>query len=96
MKVQYKLQITPVGYSMSAEIIDDNEKTIETITKDVPFMEYDKLVRYSQEDLELKAKVEEIVKTKLFQTATDILKEDVDKCLEKLNGVIHGEIIQYN
>lgn len=93
MKVQYKLQIIPVGYSIIAEIIDDNETLVETIRKEISFMEYDKLVRYTQEELELKSKVEEFVKKALFKTATDILQEDVDKCLEKLSPVINGSIV---
>ena len=51
------------------------------------------MVKYSQEELELKIKVEEIVKKALFKTATDILQEDVDKCLEKLTPVINGSIV---
>jgi len=85
MKVEYKLQIEPTGYVMTANIMNCNDEICESIKKEVPFIEYDKLVNYTPEELELKAKVEDIVKTKLFQTATDILKEDVNKCLEKLN-----------
>lgn len=85
MKVEYKLSIEPNQYVMIADIYNCNDEIYETIKKQVPFTEYDKLVRYTPEELELKAKVEDIVKTKLFQTATDILKEDVNKCLEKLN-----------
>ena len=85
MKVEYKLSIEPNGYVMIADIYNCNDEIYETIKKHVPFTEYDKLVRFSQEEIELKAKVEEIVKRALFQTATDILKEDVNKCLEKLN-----------
>ena len=86
MKVEYKLSIEPNGYVMIADIYNCNDEIYETIKKHVPFAEYDKLVRFSQEEIELKAKVEEIVKRALFQTATDILKEDVNKCLEKLNN----------
>ena len=93
MKVQYKLAIEQTGYVMQAEITDDNEVLVETIRKEMPFAEYDKLVKYSQEEFELKTKVEEIVKKALFKTATDILLEDVNKCLEKLTPVINGTIV---
>jgi hypothetical protein len=93
MKVQYKLAIEQTGYVMQAEIMDDNEVLVETIRKEMPFSEYEKLVKYSQEEFELKTKVEEIVKKALFKTATDILLEDVNKCLEKLTPVVNGTII---
>lgn len=85
MKVEYKLSIEPNGYVMIADIYNCNDEIYQSIKKNVPFSEYDKLVKYTPEELELKAKVEEIVKKAIFQTATDILKEDINKCLEKLN-----------
>lgn len=94
MKVQYKLSIQQNGYLMQAEINDDKEILVETISKEISFPEFDRMVRYSQEELELKIKVEEIVKKALFKTATDILQEDVNKCLEKLSPVINGTIVQ--
>jgi hypothetical protein len=94
MKVQYKLSIQQNGYLMQAEINDDKEILVETISKEISFAEFDRMVRYSQEELELKIKVEEIVKKALFKTATDILQEDVNKCLEKLSPVINGTIVQ--
>lgn len=93
MKVQYKLQIQQNCYVVQAEIIDDKEVLVETVSKEIPFDVYNKSVRYTQEELELKAKVEEIVKKAIFKTATDILQEDVDKCLEKLAPVINGSIV---
>jgi hypothetical protein len=93
MKVQYKLSIQQNGYLIEAEITDDKEVLVETISKQIEFAQYDKMVKFSQEELELKIKVEEIVKKALFQTATDILQKDVDKCLEKLSPVINGTIV---
>tara|TARA_R110000868_G_scaffold289623_5_gene549890 strand:- start:1483 stop:1773 length:291 start_codon:yes stop_codon:yes gene_type:complete len=93
MKVQYKLSIEQSGYVILAEIHDDKEVIVETISKQIAFSQFDKMVKYSQEELELKIKVEEIVKKALFKTATDILQEDVDKCLEKLTPVINGSIV---
>ena len=93
MKVQYKLSIQQNGYLVEAEITDDKEVLVETISKEIAFAQYDKMVKFSQEELELKIKVEEIVKKALFQTATDILQQDVDKCLEKLNTVVNGTIV---
>jgi hypothetical protein len=93
MKVQYKLSIKQTSYLIEAEITDDNEVLVETISKEIEFAQYDKMVRYSQEELELKIKVEDIVKKALFKTATDILQEDVNKCLEKLSPNINGTIV---
>lgn len=96
MKVNYKLSIQQNGYAIEAEIIDDNEKIVDTISKEILFAEYEKMVRYTEEELELKKKVEEIVKKALFKTATDILQEDVNKCLEKLTTIISGTLVTHN
>jgi len=96
MKVNYKLSIQQNGYAVQAEIVDDNEKIVDTISKEIPFQEYDRMVRYTEEELELKKKVEEIVKKALFKTATDILQEDVNKCLEKLTPLISGTLVAHS
>jgi predicted lipoprotein len=65
-------------YKIEAKISSEDMKTeYKTITKEITFDEFNLQVKYTQEELDLKSRVEEIVKKALFTTAASILNNEV-------------------
>jgi hypothetical protein len=82
VKVTYLLAIENVDnksvYKVQAKITSEDMKTeYKTITKDIPFDEFNLKVKYTQEELDLKSRVEEMIKKALFTTAAGILNNEV-------------------
>jgi len=82
VRVSYLLAIENVDnksvYKIEAKISSEDMKTeYKTITKEITFDEFNLQVKYTQEELDLKSRVEEIVKKALFTTAASILNNEV-------------------
>ena len=82
VKVTYILAIENVDnksvYKVQAKLTSEDMKTeYKTITKDIPFDEFNLMVKYTQEELDLKSRVEEMIKKALFTTAAGILNNEV-------------------
>lgn len=82
VRVSYLLAIENVDnksvYKVQAKITSEDMKTeYKTITKDIPFDEFNLMVKYTQEELDLKSRVEEMIKKALFTTAAGILNNEV-------------------
>jgi hypothetical protein len=82
VRVSYLLAIENVDnksvYKIDAKITSEDMKTeYKTITKEITFDEFNLQVKYTQEELDLKSRVEEIVKKALFTTAASILNNEV-------------------
>lgn len=83
VKITYKLAIdnrdNKSVYVIQADLTSETEdnKLYKTITKEIPFDEFNQQVKYNEEELDLKTKVENIVKKALFTTAAAILNNDI-------------------
>ena len=65
-------------YKIEARITSEDMKThYKTIAKDIPFDEFNSQIKYTKEEMDLKNRVEDMVKKALFTTASGILNNEL-------------------
>jgi len=83
VKITYKIAIenrdNKTVYVLQADLGSDTEADMhyKTITKEMSFDDFNQQVKYTEEEVDLKTKVENIVKKALFTTAAAILNNDI-------------------
>jgi hypothetical protein len=96
VKVSYLLSIENVGnqsvYKIQAKITSEDMKIeYKTISRDIPFDEFNLKVKYTQEELDIKSRVEEMIKKALFTTAAEILNNEIVNEVALITEGTYGE-----
>jgi hypothetical protein len=95
VKVIHKLEIVNQEgeqfYFLKVEITNDaGEHTYKTLTKLIPFNEFMKSVTMSDEEREIRAKAEEIMRKVLFDNMCRILQNEIVEEVDRITKMEEG------
>ena len=90
IKIAYEiLNLTDGKYTISATLMDTNNKVFEQCTMDLSIEEFNSTITYTDEQRELLLKANEIAKSKTAANIAHLLEDKIMSVVEKIKSTLN-------
>jgi len=90
VKIAYEINNHLDGkYTISATLMDSNNKVFEQCKKNISVDEFNKTIEYTDDEKEILTKANDIIKLKTTGNIAHILEKDITEVVEKIKSTLN-------